>query len=99
MARERKTIDEFDIQVDYGEGYETLHCEPTRWAARQSIKEYRANEPGISFRIKKHRIRKSTLPQDQIEAHYHDVVMANKRMMEEHLKKKETRGELSKQES
>lgn len=82
MARQRKTIDEFDIQGDYGEGYETLHCEPTRWAARQSIKEYRANEPGISFRIKKQRVRKSDLSREHLEAHYQAVVEANKRMLD-----------------
>lgn len=86
-SRSRKTIDEFNIEGDYGEGYEVVNCEATRWAAKKSIKEYRANEPGISFRIKKKRIRKSTLTRDQIDAHYRDVVLMNKYMLEEHRRK------------
>lgn len=90
MARERKTIDEYDIEGDYGDGYEVVNCEATWWAACKSIREYRANEPGI-FRIKKHRIRKSTLTQEQIDAHYRDVVLANKYMLAEYQRKREAR--------
>lgn len=93
MARTRKTIDEFDIEGDYGDGYEVVTCEATWWAAKKCVKEYRVNEPGTSFRIKKHRIRKSTLTQDQIDAHYRDVVLANKYMLEEHQRKREARAQ------
>lgn len=91
MARERKTIDEYDIQGDYGGGYETLHCEPTHWAARQAIKEYRENEPGTLFRIKKQRVHKHNLTRQHIEIHYQAVVDANKRMLAEHQRKRELR--------
>lgn len=91
MARERKTIDEFDIQGDYGDGYESVTCEATWWAAWKAVKEYRVNEPGIPFRVKKRRIRKSTLTRDQIDAHYRDVVLANSYMLDEHQRKRELR--------
>lgn len=90
MARERKTIDEFDIEGDYGDGYEVVTCEATWWAAKKCVKEYRTNEP-FPFRIKKRRVRKSSLTRGQLEAHYRDVVTANKYMLAEYQRKREAR--------
>jgi DNA polymerase IIIc chi subunit len=56
MAYKRKTEDEFDIEGDYGQGFEIVTCETTRPLARDTIKTYRANEPGIAFRIRHHRV-------------------------------------------
>jgi DNA polymerase IIIc chi subunit len=56
MAYIRKTEDEFDIEGDYGQGFEIVTCETTKQLARDAIKTYRANEPGIAFRIRKHRV-------------------------------------------
>ena len=53
----RKTEDEFDIEGDYGQGFEIVTCETTWRQAITTKKEYRANEPGISFRIRKHRVK------------------------------------------
>ena len=55
----RKTEDEFDIEGDYGQGFELVTCEVTRPAAKTTLKDYRANEPGILFRIRKHRVKKT----------------------------------------
>ena len=48
---------EFDIQGNYGQGYETVTCEETRAEALRRLKEYRENEPGISFRLVRKTIR------------------------------------------
>ena len=54
----RKTEDEYEIQSDYGtgEGFELVTTEVTRRAARDQIKCYRANEPGVPFKIVKKRV-------------------------------------------
>jgi hypothetical protein len=57
MAYKRKTRDEYEIQGDYGGGYEMVTTESTWRDARAQIKCYRENEPGIPFRIKKIRIK------------------------------------------
>lgn len=44
---------EFDILGNYGHGFEMVHCEANRADAIVSIREYRENEPGISFKIKR----------------------------------------------
>lgn len=56
MAYVRKTEDEYDIEGNYGFGFEIVTCETTYSEAKKRIKEYRANEPGISFRRVKHRV-------------------------------------------
>jgi len=52
----RKTEDEWEIQGDYGFGYECVTTETNRQDARAQIKYYRESEPGISFRIIKQRV-------------------------------------------
>jgi hypothetical protein len=58
MAYIRKTEDEFHIMGDYGFGMECVNVETTWKDAKRSIREYRENEPGILFTIKKRRVRK-----------------------------------------
>ena len=55
----RKTRDEYQIQGYYGDtyGYEEVCSEETWSAAKQTLKDYRENEPGISFRIVKKRVK------------------------------------------
>lgn len=55
MAYIRKTEDEFDVEADYGQGWEIVTCEPTWQRARDRVKEYRENEGG-TYRIKKRRV-------------------------------------------
>lgn len=57
MVYVRKTVDEFDIEGDYGQGFEVVTCESTWKNAKAQIKTYRENEPGIIFRIKHHRVK------------------------------------------
>ena len=59
MAYQRKTIDIWEIQGNYGYyGFECVSTEETIKEARQTLKEYRENETGISFRIVKKRVKK-----------------------------------------
>jgi hypothetical protein len=60
MAYIRKTVDEFDIEADYGhgQGFEMVTCETTFGQALQTKRDYKLNEPGIPFRIVHHRVRK-----------------------------------------
>lgn len=51
---------EYDIEADYGNGYEHTHTVETRAEAVQSIKEYRANAPQYPYRIK--RVRAEPIP-------------------------------------
>lgn len=58
MPYKRKTRDYFEVQGHYGHhGYECVTAEETRGGARQRLREYRENEPGIAFRIVKKRER------------------------------------------
>jgi hypothetical protein len=56
MSYKRKTFDEYDIQGDYGQGFETVHTTETFKDARRSLREHRANVRGVAFRIKKTRV-------------------------------------------
>lgn len=55
----RKTEDEFQIHGDYGQGFEEVTCEVTWGQAKDTIKTYRENEPGIKFKIVTKRVPKS----------------------------------------
>ena len=59
MAYVRKTLDEYEIQGDYGygQGFECVTTEETWKAAKDQIKCYRENEPSIPFKIVKKRVR------------------------------------------
>lgn len=58
MAYVRKTVTEFNIEGNYGQGFEIVTCETTWGDAVKRKREYRDNEPGILFRIKPHRVKK-----------------------------------------
>lgn len=57
--RERKTKDSFEVRGDYGHGhgFEVVTAEETISEARERLREYRANEPGVPFKLKKVRER------------------------------------------
>lgn len=59
MAYKRKTYDEYQVHGDYGfgHGFEVVCAEIDRAAAKQRLKEYQENEPGIPFKLKKVRVR------------------------------------------
>lgn len=59
MAYKRKTCDEYQIQGYYGNiyGWEEVCSEATFNEARQTLREYRDNERGISFRIVRKRVK------------------------------------------
>lgn len=56
MPYKRKTRDEYNIEGNYGHGFERVHTEDTLKEARARLKEYREHEPGTSFRLKKKRV-------------------------------------------
>jgi hypothetical protein len=70
---ERKTIDEYDIEGKYEPGWEVLTTEATHFRARDQIKLYREAEPGIAFRIKKHRVKKDSVDLHYLLAHDEEV--------------------------
>lgn len=51
--RPRKTKDEYEIQGDYGygHGWEKVTTEETWSAAKEQLRTYRENEPGVPFKI------------------------------------------------
>lgn len=53
MAYKRKTYDEYQIHGNYGygHGFEEVTCETTFREARDMLKCYRDNEPGVPFKI------------------------------------------------
>lgn len=57
MPYQRKTADVYDIEGDYGHGFECVNTETTFSTAKKSVREYRQNEKGIAFRITKKRIK------------------------------------------
>lgn len=56
MAYIRKTRDEWEIQGNYGQGWECVNTEDTRQGAKRSVKEYRDNEH-YPFKLVKKRIK------------------------------------------
>lgn len=59
MTYIRKTVDEYDIEVNYPwSGWEVEHTEATLKAAKDSKKEYRDNQ-NYPVRIKKRRVKKA----------------------------------------
>lgn len=57
MAYKRKTEDEFNVQGNYGHGWEDVYTAETRKDARERLKEYRLNEPQYPHRLKVCRVR------------------------------------------
>lgn len=60
--RQRKTEDEWTIQGNYcnGNGWEDLCCETSWKDARNNVRLYRQEEPGVVFRVKRKRVPKRT---------------------------------------
>lgn len=56
MSYTRKTRDEYDIEGDYGSGWELVTCEETYADAREMVRLYRREEPGYRFRIRPRRV-------------------------------------------
>jgi len=54
----RKTIDTWELHVDYGQGYEHELTEESRQEANTRLKEYRVNCPQYPAKIIKRRERK-----------------------------------------
>jgi hypothetical protein len=53
---QRKTKDEYQVHGHYAHGWEEVTAEDTRKEATQRLKEYRENEPGTAFMIKRVRV-------------------------------------------
>lgn len=58
MAYERKTVDVWEIQGNYGYGWEMLTQEETRQEAKAQLRCYIQNERNADHRIKHRRIPK-----------------------------------------
>jgi len=56
MSYTRKTRDEYELQGNYGQGWECLTTEATFREAKERRREYVENEGG-SYRIKARRVR------------------------------------------
>ena len=56
MAYKRKTADEYTVQGFYCNGWEDLTTEETRREAKERLKEYRENAPGV-YRLVKRRVK------------------------------------------
>ena len=53
MAYVRKTVDRWDIETNYGYGWETECCEYTWAEAKQRLHEYRENIRGAVRLVKR----------------------------------------------
>lgn len=53
----RKTVDEYQVMGNYGQGWECVTSEETRKEARERLKEYIENESGTAFKIVKKRVK------------------------------------------
>jgi len=58
MAYKRKTIDIWELQINYGCGWEYTFTAYTKKEGMERLKEYRENEPRYPARLIKKRIRK-----------------------------------------
>ena len=57
MAYKRKTVDEFQVHADYGQGWEEVTAEVTRKAANDNLREYRTNAPEYRYKLVVKRVR------------------------------------------
>jgi len=55
----RKTVDEWEVQGNYGQGFETVTGASDRKEARSLLTDYIVSEPEISFRVTKKRVKKN----------------------------------------
>jgi len=56
MRYKRKTVDEYEVQSNYGQGWECVTTEETRKEAREQLRCYNENEP-YPHRIIKKRVK------------------------------------------
>jgi uncharacterized protein (DUF924 family) len=56
-SKTRTTVDEFDVEQQFPDGWEIVCSEPTRKLARARVKDYRANQPQFDVRIVKRRVK------------------------------------------
>ena len=61
MAYERKTIDTWELQLNYGYGWEYTLTEYTKNEARERLNEYTENQPQYPARLVKKRVRKEAI--------------------------------------
>ena len=57
MPYQRKTKDEYQLHIDYGQGWEHEISEDTRAEIKARVREYRDNCPQYPVRVVKRRIR------------------------------------------
>lgn len=69
----RKTIDVFQIHVDYGQGKEYACAEFTASAARRTLKEYRENSPEYHAEMKRKRDHKTNYTISQLQEIESDI--------------------------
>ena len=53
----RKTVDIYEVQANYGQGFEMVTNEETYKAAKVQLKCYKENEPMYPHKIQKKRIK------------------------------------------
>lgn len=58
MVYQRKTVDEYHTQGNYGCGWETVTIDETYAEARKMLRDYNENEPQYPHRVIKKRVRK-----------------------------------------
>ena len=51
MAYERKTIDTWELQLNYGYGWEEVTCEETRKEGLARLRDYRTNDPQHAYKL------------------------------------------------
>jgi len=66
MTKTRKTIDMFEIHVNYGKGYEYVCTEFTMAAARDTLRLYAENSPEYSAKYVRKRYKKSDYTEGQL---------------------------------
>jgi hypothetical protein len=57
MPYTRKTVDEYEIQGNYGQGWECETTEEMYKEAMKRLKEYRQNMPEYSHRCRRKRVK------------------------------------------
>lgn len=58
MAYIRKTIDEYQLLANYGQGWEHETTETSYKEIKERLTEYRTNAPEFSYKYKKVRVKK-----------------------------------------
>lgn len=56
MTYTRKTADEWQVHINYGDGFEEVHAANTRKEARDVLTDYRKNSPQFPAKMIKRRV-------------------------------------------